>query len=84
MTVTAALGSLSNVAIAPVNVTGVLEYATNYTVKFTIANALSIATTPSIVVKFDSSTLGWKVGARTCSIIVLNTGYTCTADASTN
>jgi len=36
-----------------------LEYATNYTVKFTIANALDVATTPSILIKFDSTSLGF-------------------------
>jgi hypothetical protein len=75
---------LKSVTIAPVNITGVLEYATNYTVKFTTANPLSITTTPSIKLTFDSTTFGFQVGTRTCLVEGLITGYLCTSDSSTN
>jgi len=82
--VSASLGTLTNVKIYPVNVTGVLQYATNYSVQFTIANALNTATTPSIIITFDNSVLGFLVGSSTCNVLGLNSGYTCMADSFTN
>lgn len=66
LTATATVGSLSKVVVNPVSITGVLQYAKNYTTSFTIANPLD--TTGGVTLTFDSSTLGYEVNTRTCTV----------------
>eukprot|EP00347_Sterkiella_histriomuscorum_P015240 403357777 len=89
LTATATAGALSSVIVKPINITGVLQYAKNYSVWFTINNPLAIST-DGVTITFDSTSLGYQVSSRTCLIFNANSAmtlkavYTCKADQTTN